>query len=333
MAQRPITAAHDAAERLRRQILQGELKPGASLPGERELSERLGVSRLTQRAALTELQAQGLIEKVHGAGNRVLDYRETGGIELIAYLARQAIDGGVVPLPLLGELLELRRMVAIELLGLVCQRATSEELRALREHRASMQALVDDGHAFMEADLQFARLLVRAGHNLMLELLSNTVRRMVSEHPGFEAAFTVNARATLMVYDRLLELLESRDPTKVRELASRFFEPLDRRTLDRLAEASAIAASARPESERAESRTTASADGEGARKRRRKTTSESPASEVTAREATAREPKAKKKSAADPADSVAKSAADPADSVAKSAADPADPTKKSRVRQ
>jgi DNA-binding FadR family transcriptional regulator len=314
MAQRPITAAHDAAERLRRQILQGELKPGASLPGERELSERLGVSRLTLRAALTELQAQGLIEKVHGAGNRVLDYRETGGIELIAYLARQAIDGGVVPLPLLGELLELRRMVAIELLGLVCQRATSEELRALREHRASMQALVDDGHAFMEADLQFARLLVRAGHNLMLELLSNTVRRMVSEHPGFEAAFTVNARATLMVYDRLLELLESRDPTKVRELASRFFEPLDRRTLDRLAEASAIAASARPESERGEGAMpnatprNASADGARAMKRRRKTaTSESSPSRDAA-------PKAKKKkSAADRADSVETSAADPAE--------------------
>lgn len=253
MAQRPITAAHDAAERLRRQILQGEVKAGVLLPGERELSERLGVSRLTLRAALAELQAQGLIEKVHGAGNRVLDYRETGGIELIAYLARQAIDGGVVPLPLLGELLELRRMVAIELLGLVCERATSDELRALREHRASMHALVDDGAAFMAADLQFARLLVRAGHNLMLELLSNTVRRMVSEHPGFEAAFTVNARATLMVYDRLLELLESRDPTKVRELASRFFEPLDRRTLDRLAEATAIASSAREGSARADS--------------------------------------------------------------------------------
>jgi DNA-binding FadR family transcriptional regulator len=226
MAQRPITAAHDAAERLRRQILQGELKPGASLPGERELSERLGVSRLTLRAALTELQAQGLIEKVHGAGNRVLDYRETGGIELIAYLARQAIDGGVVPLPLLGELLELRRMVAIELLGLVCQ------------------------------------------------------------------------RATLMVYDRLLELLESRDPTKVRELASRFFEPLDRRTLDRLAEASAIAASARPDSERAE-RTSpdvkASAGNDGATKRARKA-SEPTASRETTSRAAAREPKTKKKS-------------------------------------
>jgi DNA-binding FadR family transcriptional regulator len=305
MAQRPTTAAHDAAERLRRQILQGELKPGASLPGERELSERLGVSRLTLRAALTELQAQGLIEKVHGAGNRVLDFRESGGIELIAYLARQAIDGGVVPLPLLGELLELRRMVAIELLGLVCQRATSEELRALREHRASMQALVDDGHAFMEADLQFARLLVRAGHNLMLELLSNTVRRMVSEHPGFEAAFTVNARATLMVYDRLLELLESRDPTKVRELASRFFEPLDRRTLDRLAEASAIAASARPESD-AQS---VGAEREGAAKRTRKATASAAstaAREAASRETASRETKAKK-SAADPADSAKKS--------------------------
>ncbi|MBX3247638.1 MAG: FadR family transcriptional regulator [Myxococcales bacterium] len=245
------SATHDAADRLRRSILGGELAPGTMLPGERELSEQLGISRLTLRAALAELQAQGLIAKVHGAGNRVLDYRESGGVELVAHLARHAIEGGTVPLRLLGELLELRRMVAVELLGLVAERATPEELRGLRAHRRAMEEVLDEPQAFVAADLQFARLLVRAGHNLMLELLGNTLARLVSEHPGFEAAFTVNARATLLVYDRLLDLLEERDPAKIRELAKRVLEPLDRRTLDRLAEATALAADARRPSERA----------------------------------------------------------------------------------
>ena len=97
------SAADAAADRLRRRILEGELPAGSMLPGERELSEQLGVSRLTLRSALASLQAQGLIEKVHGAGNRVLDYRETGGVELVAHLARLAVEGGTMPLRLLGE--------------------------------------------------------------------------------------------------------------------------------------------------------------------------------------------------------------------------------------
>ncbi len=229
-------AADQAADRIRKGILGGEFPAGTTLPGERDLSERLGVSRLTLRSALANLQAQGLIEKVHGSGNLVLDYRERGGVELIAHLARHAIEGGKVPLSLLGDLLEFRRLIATELLGLVAARATSEELRGLRTHRATMGPLLGDADAFMRADLQFARLLVRAAHNLTLELLYNTVQRMVMDHPGLEAAFGVNAPATLKTYDRVLELLESRDPDQVRAFARSAFEPLDRRTMDRLEE-------------------------------------------------------------------------------------------------
>ncbi|HJL02445.1 MAG TPA: FCD domain-containing protein [Polyangiaceae bacterium LLY-WYZ-15_(1-7)] len=234
------SAADAAADRLRRRILEGELPAGSMLPGERELSEQLGVSRLTLRSALASLQAQGLIEKVHGAGNRVLDYRETGGVELVAHLARLAVEGGTMPLRLLGELLEFRRLIAVELLGLVAERATPEELRALREHRQAQAELVDDPEGFMKADLDFARLLVRAGHNLTLELLYNTVQRLVTATPGIEAAFAVNSRATLQTYDQLLDLIESRDPDRVRRLARTVMEPLDRRTLDRLAEAASL---------------------------------------------------------------------------------------------
>jgi GntR family transcriptional repressor for pyruvate dehydrogenase complex len=41
-------------------ILRGILKPGERLPSERELSERLSVSRPSLREALAELQASGL---------------------------------------------------------------------------------------------------------------------------------------------------------------------------------------------------------------------------------------------------------------------------------
>ena len=49
-------------------ILQGILRPGERLPAERELSEKLGVSRPSLREAVAELQARGLLAPRAGSG-------------------------------------------------------------------------------------------------------------------------------------------------------------------------------------------------------------------------------------------------------------------------
>lgn len=51
-----------ATEQISAQILNGELVPGDRLPTERELVERLGVSRTVLREALSSLEALGLLE-------------------------------------------------------------------------------------------------------------------------------------------------------------------------------------------------------------------------------------------------------------------------------
>jgi GntR family transcriptional repressor for pyruvate dehydrogenase complex len=54
-------------------ILRGVLRPGERLPSERELSERLGVSRPSLREAVSELQQRGLLATRAGAGIYVAD--------------------------------------------------------------------------------------------------------------------------------------------------------------------------------------------------------------------------------------------------------------------
>ena len=49
-------------------ILRGILRPGERLPSERELSERMGVSRPSLREAIPDLQQRGLLESRPGAG-------------------------------------------------------------------------------------------------------------------------------------------------------------------------------------------------------------------------------------------------------------------------
>lgn len=63
---------------LSRAIERGELKPGDRLAGERELSRQFGVSLMTVRQALQQLQDERLIERHHGVGTfvapRWIDY-------------------------------------------------------------------------------------------------------------------------------------------------------------------------------------------------------------------------------------------------------------------
>ena len=73
MAQGPVAGASGrrrAVERLRQAILAGDMAPGQRLV-EEELAEMLGVTRASLRAALFDLAAEGLVERIPNRGARV----------------------------------------------------------------------------------------------------------------------------------------------------------------------------------------------------------------------------------------------------------------------
>src|SRR4051812_34326596 len=68
------------AEQLAAAIASGELAPGARLPPERHLAESLGVSRMTVRQALGDLERDGLLRRVVGrAGGTFVSEPGSGG--------------------------------------------------------------------------------------------------------------------------------------------------------------------------------------------------------------------------------------------------------------
>lgn len=64
---------HQLADELRSQVLSGELGTGAQLPSEPELARRMHVSRSSLRSAITLLEQEGLLRRVHGSGTYVND--------------------------------------------------------------------------------------------------------------------------------------------------------------------------------------------------------------------------------------------------------------------
>jgi DNA-binding FadR family transcriptional regulator len=108
-------------------ILEGSLPPGTSLPPERELSERFGVSRLIVRQAVHRLADMGLVRVRQGGPSQVVhpnDARDLRVIELV-YLLDQGSARNV------RELIERQFLTGYSLLFLASKRASKERLRAI----------------------------------------------------------------------------------------------------------------------------------------------------------------------------------------------------------
>ena len=68
-----ISISDTVAEEIERNILAGKLLAGNKLPPERELADQFNVSRPSIREAINKLQAKGMVRKVPGGGNYIVD--------------------------------------------------------------------------------------------------------------------------------------------------------------------------------------------------------------------------------------------------------------------
>ncbi len=93
------------SEMLIREIAAGHLADGSRLPPEREMADDLGVAVGTLRKALADVEAKGLLERVHGSGNYV---RHKPMVESVyAFFRLELLKGGGLPT---AEVLSVDRM-------------------------------------------------------------------------------------------------------------------------------------------------------------------------------------------------------------------------------
>jgi len=77
-------------------LIDGELSPGDAIPSERALVERLGVSRVTVRQAISDLVDSGTLERVHGKGTYVTGPQVDSRLHLTSF-SREMRDRGLSP--------------------------------------------------------------------------------------------------------------------------------------------------------------------------------------------------------------------------------------------
>lgn len=226
-------ASQVIVDQIRVLIRDGKLSPGDRLPSERELCERFGVSRVTVREALRVLEASGLVEIRVGA---------RGGA-FVTSPSNEQVGKGLADLLTLSpltapEVTEARMVFELGIMPLVVERATEDDVTALRALVDEGQRALEDGTYTMALSAAFHVRVAACTHNTAIEMLVQSFHGplLMSLEEAQVVAPVMGHRGT-DEHRQLVNAIERHDLEKAQSIMRRHIK----RTADRVAKATASA--------------------------------------------------------------------------------------------
>jgi len=157
----------ELANRLLQYLMSGKVSPGQRLPGERSLSEALGVGRAALREALKSLSLLGILEQRQGDGT----YLSSNQSDLLPKVVEWGLLLGAHEV---SELVDARSHMEVLLAGLAAERRDEAGLAALRAAIQEMRDSTGDLDRYISADVAFHLEIANAsGNNVLGGVLRN----------------------------------------------------------------------------------------------------------------------------------------------------------------
>lgn len=182
---RPPSQSQRVADEVRTRIQTGALRPGDKLPPEPELMRAYSVSRSVVREAVSQLQAQGLVDTRHGVGSFV----RAPAAPMHALMGQAP---AAVHLRQKLAMLELRLSLEADAAALAAQRRSPEQLQAMQEALDEFDRRAAAGADTSESDFRFHELVAQATGNeyfvhVLRSLSSATIPRDQAPPPPVTA--------------------------------------------------------------------------------------------------------------------------------------------------
>ena len=210
----PPRAFEQVCVQIRKLLADGSLKPGDKLPAERDLADRLRVSRGVVREALRTLEIAGLLELRKGSSGGAFVVSEQ--FRIVTQAFKDMVHMGSVSLE---ELIEARKKFLVDAIELACERATDADFDAIEanidqteeEYKLARTSLRDQRR--LELSGEFYHLVGQASKNQVIVITLDTVSSMLLQF--FRP--TLNNRPTLQLVEsrrRFLRHLRARSATR-----------------------------------------------------------------------------------------------------------------------
>jgi GntR family transcriptional repressor for pyruvate dehydrogenase complex len=160
--------------KLNEQLMNGTWKEGEKIPSEHKLCSMLGVSRVTVRAAIQQLEILGFVETKHGDGTFVKKFSSLENINAFH---------PVIPVHKNEDLitvLEFRKIIEKGTIGLAQEKITAGDFEALESIYQKMNDSRDDLHIFSEFDVAFHYKLADISGNSIVIKIYDLINEILS---------------------------------------------------------------------------------------------------------------------------------------------------------
>jgi GntR family transcriptional regulator, transcriptional repressor for pyruvate dehydrogenase complex len=208
------------ANRLRHQILEGELKAGQLLPPERMLAEQSGMSRTVVREALRILEIEGLVDIRPGRNGGSLV--RAPDVQSVARSLDIFVRGSDLRF---RDVLEARVHLEPICALMAAERRTEEDLKLLDEATAAMEAEADNRPEFLSANTQWHVVVAQISHNDLLSAFMHAIGyavRASTDIEGFSSPETVEA--TIRAHRRVVSAIKKGDGEAARKAMQRHLD-------------------------------------------------------------------------------------------------------------
>ena len=187
------------------QIMSGELKEGDTIPSERELATRFGVSRVPVREALRILEYIGIVSNTaDGMTVQKVD------IQLLNPKANFATD---ITMETIENLFEVRIFLESAAAYYAAKRRTDEDIRLMHESIHQMLEAIDsqskDDEAIIKASHDFHFHVIEAAKNPVLSNMYRNLYDLLEISKQYTMKPTEVSDATVMDHEALLYKIES----------------------------------------------------------------------------------------------------------------------------
>jgi GntR family transcriptional regulator, transcriptional repressor for pyruvate dehydrogenase complex len=189
-------------DRIRAHIAETGLRAGDRLPSERDLAERLGVSRASVKQAIVVLEVQGLVDVRHGGGT----YLRRDSLDV------EPVDELVARRERLPDVLEAREALETKLAELAALRRTDTDLAAIDAALDHMRAEIDAGESGVEGDRRFHAAVTAAAYSSILAEFMRSIADQITESRYESLRQPGRPPRSLAQHTRIADAIRAGDP-------------------------------------------------------------------------------------------------------------------------
>lgn len=193
-------------------IQSNDIEVGSHLPSERQLSEKLGISRGQVRNALKELACDGTVEVVPQVGT-ILRSRFSGASVFRRVLNMESMD--------IQSLIEVRVSLEVTAAGLAARRATEEDLRKIEKAFLEYEKEASAYSPWHEQNQRFHMAIICASKNgAIMAIMENLLNEVELFTRSRQSSYTQERlNRSIREHKAILSAIRNHDePTTIREM-------------------------------------------------------------------------------------------------------------------